>query len=83
MKPSDLFVDSLCEKLSTNARNMVGFSISQVTRYFEFLTIIIERYKETSAALVENTETLRAYANLRLSNQHLNSARRFTKKVTG
>lgn len=54
------FIRSERERFSTEHNNMFGTSFSQITRYYEFLSIVFRRYKEASIAFTENTKALQA-----------------------
>lgn len=48
------------ERFSTRHNNLFAFTFSQISRYYEFIKIIQERYHKVSAEFIENTKAQQA-----------------------
>ncbi|MEK7510383.1 MAG: hypothetical protein AAB567_02395 [Patescibacteria group bacterium] len=54
------FINTERERFSVRHNNLFAFSFSQISRYYEFLKIIQERYHKVSASFIENTKAQQA-----------------------
>lgn len=54
------FINTTRSRFSTRYNNLFAFSFSQVSRYYEFLKIIQERYHRISADFIENSKAQQA-----------------------
>lgn len=54
------FISTERNRFEDNHNNMFVRSFSEITRYYDFLKIILERYKTASKSLIDNTKDLHA-----------------------
>lgn len=52
------FISNHRNKFETRDNNKFAFSFSSITRYYQFLQIILERYTQASSKFVQNTQQL-------------------------